>query len=148
MGNKCILVVEDNPDDLELAKIALRASGVGSRPLLARDGQEALDILLDAERREDGDYPAMVLLDLKLPRLDGFGVLRRLRQEARTRHLPVVVMSTSREERDVVECYRLGANSYIQKPLDFERFLDAIHRVERYWLHLNEPPRQEWDVRP
>ena len=148
MGSKCILVVEDNPDDMELAKIALRASGVGGSPLLARDGQEALDILLGTEHREDGGYPAMVLLDLKLPRLDGFAVLRHLRQEERTRHLPVVVMSTSREERDVVECYRLGANSYIQKSLDFERFLDSIHQVGTYWLSLNVPPWQEPGARP
>jgi len=142
MSKKLILVVEDNPDDLELAQIALRESGYDNEALVARDGQEAIDLLFDPARDGDAAYPGVVLLDLKLPRVNGFEVLKRLRQEERTRHLPVVIMSSSREERDLDESYRLGANSYIQKSLDFSKFLDAVQLVGRYWLDLNVLPER------
>jgi CheY-like chemotaxis protein len=142
MSKKLILVVEDNPDDLELAQIALRESGYDNEALVARDGQEAIDLLFDPAREEGAAYPGVILLDLKLPRLNGFEVLKRLRQEDRTRHLPVVIMSSSREERDLDESYRLGANSYIQKSLDFSKFLEAVQLVGRYWLDLNVLPER------
>lgn len=140
MRKRLILLVEDNPDDLELAQIALRESGVESEALVARDGQEAIDILLGERRPGEEAYPGVVLLDLKLPRVNGFEVLKRLRQEELTRYLPVVVMSSSREESDLRESYRLGANSYIQKSLDFSEFLDSVRQVGHYWLGLNVLP--------
>lgn len=142
MGKKMILLVEDNPDDLELAQIALRESGLEKEALVARDGQEAIDLLFDAERQRGESFPGVVLLDLKLPRVSGFEVLKRMREEERTRYLPVVVMSSSREERDLRECYRLGANSYIQKSLDFGEFLESVRLVGHYWLDVNVVPDQ------
>ncbi|HEX8980161.1 MAG TPA: response regulator [Parasulfuritortus sp.] len=140
MRKKQILLVEDNPDDLELAQIALRESGFADDTRVARDGQEALDMLCGPLSDPAADCPDVVLLDLKLPRVNGFEVLKRLRQEARTRYLPVVVMSSSREEQDLLESYRLGANSYIQKSLDFPKFLEAVRLVGHYWLDLNVMP--------
>lgn len=142
MGKKMILLVEDNPDDLELAQIALRESGLEKEALVARDGQEAIDLLFDADRQRGESFPGVVLLDLKLPRVSGFEVLKRMREEERTRYLPVVVMSSSREERDLRECYRLGANSYIQKSLDFGEFLESVRLVGHYWLDVNVVPDQ------
>jgi two-component system response regulator len=140
MARKLILLVEDNPDDLELAQIALRESGFQDDTRVARDGQEALDILCGSPCDPTAGCPDVVLLDLKLPRVNGFDVLRRLRQDERTRYLPVVVMSSSREEQDLVESYRLGANSYIQKSLDFPRFIEAVRTIGHYWLDLNVVP--------
>lgn len=142
MARKLILLVEDNPDDLELAKIALRESGYEDETRVARDGQEALDMLRGAIGDPAFCCPDVVLLDLKLPRVNGFEVLKWLRQEARTRFLPVVVLSSSREERDLVESYRLGANSYIQKSLDFPKFIEAVRTIGHYWLDLNVVPGQ------
>jgi CheY-like chemotaxis protein len=137
---KLILLVEDNPDDLELAQVALRESGFDAEALVARDGQEALDLLCNPQPDPKASYPSVVLLDLKLPRVNGFEVLKRLRQDARTRYLPVVVMSSSREERDVLESYQLGANSYIQKPLDFSKFIEMVRLMGSYWLDSNVVP--------
>jgi two-component system response regulator len=137
MKKKSILLVENNPDDVELARVAFRESGIDCETVVARDGQEALDLLLAGPA---GAQPAVVLLDLKLPRVNGFEVLKRLRAEDSTRYLPVVVLSSSREECDMQVCYRLGANSYIQKPLDFARFAESVKQVALYWLGHNEVP--------
>lgn len=139
MPKKVILLVEDNPDDVELALLALRANGMESETMVARDGQEALDFLL-AYRGPCEDLPEVVLLDLKLPLVDGFEVLRQLRANQATRYLPVVILSSSREERDLIACYELGANSYIQKSLDFSKFTASVRQVSQYWLGLNEVP--------
>ncbi len=142
MERKLILLVEDNPDDLELARIALRESGYEDETLVARDGQEALDMLFDPERGGRGDCLGVVMLDIKLPRVNGFEVLKRLRQDERTQYLPVVVMSSSREQSDLLESYRLGANSYIPKSLDFNQFIEAVRAVGNYWLDINLMPER------
>ena len=140
MDRKLILLVEDNPDDLELARIALRESGYEDETLVARDGQEALDLLFEPERARGSDCPSVVMLDIKLPRVNGFEVLKRLRQDERTQYLPVVVMSSSRDQGDLQESYRLGANSYIPKSLDFNQFIEAVRAVGNYWLDFNLMP--------
>lgn len=139
MPKKVILLVEDNPDDLELALLALQANGMEGEAVVARDGQEALDILLSYHGPCEG-RPEVVLLDLKLPLVDGFEVLRQLRANEATRFLPVVILSSSREERDLNACYELGANSYIQKSLDFSKFTESVRQVGQYWLGLNVVP--------
>lgn len=139
MPKKIILLVEDNPDDLELALLALAANGMESEVVVARDGQEALDFLL-TYRGPCEEIPEVVLLDLKLPLVDGFEVLRQLRANRATRFLPVVILSSSREERDLTACYELGANSYIQKSLNFSAFTESVRQVGQYWLGLNEVP--------
>jgi len=140
-----ILLVEDDPDAVELTLQALRAHRPGSRVQLARDGAEALDFLLcrgsHAQRRGDSD-PTVVLLDLKLPRVDGLEVLRQMRNDVRTRATPVVVLTSSRESPDVARSYELGANSYIVKPVNYEKFHAAIGQISHYWLQLNEPRPQ------
>lgn len=145
MNNRLILLVEDNPDDEELALRAFERGQVGNPIVVARDGVEALDYLFGTgphAGRDSAAMPAMVLLDLKLPRLDGLEVLRRIRSDQRTRYLPVVVLTSSREEQDVVESYSLGANSYVRKPVDFGEFVDAVRHLGMYWLLLNEPPQR------
>lgn len=138
-SNRTILLVDDNPDDVALALRAFSRSPVDSRVVVARDGVEALDYLLGyADGHTARELPAFVLLDLKLPKIDGFGVLRSLRQAKRTELLPVVVLTSSREERDLVASYRLGANSYIRKPVDFDRFQHVVGTLGKYWLDLNE----------
>lgn len=134
-----ILLVEDNPDDEALALRALKKSAIADDLVVARDGVEALDYLLD-KNKSHGDLPALVLLDINLPRLDGLEVLRRLRENAATHSLPVVMLSSSREEHDISSSYEYGCNSYIRKPVDFKKFSDMIVLVERYWLNLNEAP--------
>jgi CheY-like chemotaxis protein len=141
--NKTILLVEDNPDDVELAKRALKKNNIMNEVTLARDGAEALELL---HGRPAGAvpsiHPTVVLLDLKLPKVDGLEVLRRIRADERTRTLPVVVLTSSKEEKDLVESYNLGANSYIRKPVDFTQFTEAVRQLGLYWLLLNEaPPR-------
>ena len=135
-----ILLVEDNPDDLELTQLALRSAKVVNRLVVARDGVEALDLLF----RDGGDgaplRPIVVLLDLKLPRVDGLQVLERIRGDARTRELPVVVLTSSDEEEDRHRSYALHANSYVRKPVDFDRFQAAVRQLGFYWTVLNEPP--------
>lgn len=137
--NRTILLVDDNPDDVALALRAFHRSPVDNRVVVARDGVEALDYLIGGGHdRSLPDLPAFVLLDLKLPKVDGFDVLRRLRQVKRTELLPVVVLTSSREERDLETSYRLGANSYIRKPIDFDRFQHVVKSLGQYWLDLNE----------
>lgn len=134
--NKPILLVEDNPDDVELTLRAFRKSNIVNEIIVARDGEMALDMLFGEKRI----VPAVVLLDLKLPKIDGLEVLRRIRESAETSLLPVVILTSSREENDLLDGYRGGANSYIRKPVDFERFIDAVKTLGVYWLILNEPP--------
>jgi CheY-like chemotaxis protein len=140
-----ILLVEDNPSDLELALRALREEHLCNNVHVARDGAEALDFMFCRERwshRRLDELPRVILLDLKLPLVDGLEVLRQLRADARTRQVPVVVLTSSYEERDVVESYALGVNSYIMKPVDFSQFGDAMRVIGMYWLLLNRPPEQ------
>jgi CheY-like chemotaxis protein len=139
-----ILLVEDNPNDAELTMHALKKAKFGNPLVHVKDGEEALDFVFCrgsfAGRRAD-DKPKVILLDLKLPKVDGLEVLRQIKGDERTRGIPVVVMTSSREERDVVESYQLGVNSYIVKPVDFQKFIDAVERLGFYWLLLNQPPR-------
>jgi two-component system response regulator len=133
-----ILLVEDNPDDVELTLRAFRRNGLRAEIVVARDGIEAEDVLFG----HDGEgSPSLILLDLKLPKLNGLEVLRAIRETRRTAMIPVVVLTSSIEEEDVVAAYRLGANSYIRKPVDFQSFLDVVHQLGMYWLILNEPAR-------
>ena len=140
-----ILLVEDSPNDLELTEHALRASNLANRIHVARDGEEALDFLLCRGAYSDRDRglgPKLVLLDLKLPKVDGLEVLRALREDPRTRLLPVVMMTSSDQETDMVKSYELGVNSYLVKPVDFGEFTAAVSQLGMYWLLLNEsPPR-------
>ena len=129
-----ILLVEDSEDDIELTRRAFRRNNLKNELIVARDGAEALARLLDGDR----DLPEIVLLDLKLPKIDGHEVLRRIRANERTRLLPVVVLTSSNEQRDLVESYSEGANSYVRKPVDFEQFVDAVRQLGLYWLVLNE----------
>jgi len=142
---KIILLVEDNPDDEEMTRVALEQSNIANRLVVARDGVEALDYLLGIGpdgAESSRELPAVVLLDLNLPRIDGLEVLRRMRHHERTRNLPVVVLTSSVEERDVIESYGLGANSYIRKPVEFDEFFEATRQLGLYWLVFNEiPPR-------
>ncbi len=141
MKDKIILLVEDNPDDVALTKRALTKNGIANRLVVATDGDEALSILfppLDAAARTA--LPELVLLDLKLPKVDGLEVLRRVRADERTRLLPVVILTTSREQQDLLQGYGLGANSYVRKPVDFVQFTEAVRQLGLYWLLLNESP--------
>ncbi len=138
-----ILLVEDNPDDVLLTLRAFERSHVANRIVVARDGEEALDFLFATgahAQRDATQVPEVVLLDLKLPKVDGLEVLRRLRGEPATRRLPVVVLTSSKEERDRIASYDLGANSFVRKPVDFEQFADAARQLGLYWLVLNEAP--------
>ena len=137
MSQKTILLVEDNPDDEELAVLAFEQSRIANEMVVVHDGQEALDYLLGPDAKEQ---PQLVLLDLKLPKVDGLEVLRRLRADARTRRLPIVMLTSSREEEDLISSYNLGANSYVRKPVEFARFAEAIRQLQMYWLVLNESP--------
>ena len=143
MKNKVILLVEDNPDDELLTLRALKKNGVLNEVVVARDGVEALDYLFACgshSGRDAGVMPELILLDLKLPRVDGFEVLRRLRSDERTRLLPVVILTSSKEQQDMLEGYGLGANSYVRKPVNFEQFVSAVEQLKLYWLVLNEAP--------
>ncbi len=140
---KVILLVEDNPDDEALTLRALKKNDIQNQVVVARDGAEALDYLFGTgERKGRGpdSSPQLVLLDLKLPRVDGLEVLRRIRANERTRLLPVVILTSSKEQRDLVEGYGRGANSYIRKPVDFGQFVEAVRQLGLYWLVLNESP--------
>jgi two-component system response regulator len=144
VDDKVILLVEDNPDDEALTLRALRKANVRNEVVVARDGVEALDYLFATgphTGRDTSVLPQVVLLDLKLPRLDGLEVLRRLRADARTKVLPVVILTSSNEEEDRVAGYELGANSYVRKPVDFGHFAEAVRQLGLYWLLLNQPPR-------
>ncbi len=139
-----ILLVEDNPHDAELALYALQKHKLANHIEVLRDGAEALDYLFcrgSHTGRHLDDQPKLILLDLKLPKMDGIDVLRELKADPRTQAIPVVMLTSSREERDIVESYRLGVNSYIVKPVDFQRFTDAVRQIGFYWLLLNERAR-------
>ena len=143
MEKKIILLVEDNPDDVELTLRALEQYHVRNEIAVVRDGAEALDYLFATGAYADRDMsamPAVVILDLKLPKLDGLEVLQRLRADKRTKLVPVVVLTSSKEEQDVVNSYKFGANSYVQKPVDFTQFIEAARQLGLYWLVINEPP--------
>lgn len=143
MQNKYILLVEDNPDDELLTLRALKLGNVVNKIVVVRDGVEALDYLFGTgayEGRDVTDLPQVVLLDLKLPKIDGLEVLRLVRADPRTKLLPVVILTSSKEEQDLVRGYSLGANSYIRKPVDFVQFTEAVGQLKLYWLVLNEPP--------
>ena len=138
-----ILLVEDDPRDAKLTFRELGGANLKNKIELARDGEEALDFLFcrgASSHRSMSNPPALVLLDLKLPKVDGLEVLREIRAHPETRAIPVVVLTSSREERDIVESYRLGVNSYIQKPLDFDKFRETIKTLGLYWLVVNQPP--------
>lgn len=138
-----ILLVEDNDDDVELTRRAFARSNLISKLVVVRDGQEALDYLAATGAYADRDptvLPNVVLLDLKLPKINGLEVLRRIRGIDTTRRLPVVILTTSKEEKDILSSYNLGANSYIRKPVDFSQFTDLAHQLGLYWLVLNERP--------
>ncbi len=143
MKNKWILLVEDNADDEELTRRALKKNKIMNELIVARDGAEVLGYLLG-----DGDHaghnkdslPSVILLDLKLPKIDGIEVLRRLRENEKTAHVPVVILTSSEEEQDIAIAYKNGCNSYIRKPVDFVQFNEAVQNLGLYWLMLNEPP--------
>jgi two-component system response regulator len=143
INEKLILLVEDNPDDVLLTERALKKSRIANRLVVAKDGVEALDFLfyrgayanLDRNRN-----PEVVLLDLKLPRIDGLEVLKQIRSNERTRFIPVIILTSSLEEKDLLSGYQLGANSYIRKPVDFNQFVEAVQQLEMYWLVLNQIP--------
>ena len=145
MLNKVIMLVEDNRDDEALALRALKKSNILNEVVVARDGVEALDYLfatgshIDIER---GLVPEVILLDLKLPKLDGLEVLRRIRADERTKLLPVIILTSSKEDQDIISAYDLGANSYVRKPVNFDQFTDAVKQLGLYWLVLNESPQR------
>ena len=130
-----ILLVEDNPNDAELTQRALKKTDLAARVQIARDGAEALEYLFSSRPK-----PRVIFLDLKLPKIDGVEVLRRLRSEENTRSIPVVVLTSSQEERDITECYKLGVNSYVVKPVEFDKFYRAVSDLATYWLILNKSP--------
>jgi len=143
MNEKIILLVEDNPDDEELTLLALKESNIPNEVIVARDGVEALGYLFGTGKwasRAPSQQPQIVLLDLKLPKVSGLEVLQRLRADPRTELIPVVVLTSSSEEEDVFASYRLRANSYVRKPVEFHRFVDAVRQLGIYWLLLNEAP--------
>ena len=142
-NHKVILLIEDNSSDVDLTKRALEKGRIGNELVVARDGKEALDFLWGVGAfagRDVSDLPAVTLLDLKLPKVPGLEVLRRIRADARTRRLPVVILTSSKEQEDLATGYDLGANSYIRKPVDFKRFAEAIEHLGLYWLVWNEAP--------
>lgn len=143
MNEKIILLVEDNPDDIDLTIRAFERNHVKNKVIIAEDGEEALDYLFAKGKYSDRnpeDTPALILLDLKLPKLDGFKVLKEIRENKTTELLPVVILTSSKEEQDVIRGYKNGANSYIRKPVDFEKFFEAVQALGLYWLILNELP--------
>lgn len=150
MASSAILLVEDNPDDEALTLRAFRKNNITNEVVVARDGAEALDYLFASGgySNREAVLPQIVILDLKLPKIDGLEVLRRLRAAPQTKLLPVVILTSSNEERDRLESYGLGANSYVRKPVDFAQFVDAVRQLGLYWLLLNERPPEPNLVRP
>lgn len=143
MTHKMILLVEDNPDDEALTVRALHKNKIANNLVVVRDGVEALDFLFCSgpySERDPNELPEVILLDLKLPKVDGLEVLRQVRANERTRLLPIVILTSSKEEQDLLKSYSFGANSYIRKPVDFSQFVEAIHQLGMYWLVLNEAP--------
>jgi DNA-binding response OmpR family regulator len=143
LEEKIILLVEDNPDDVTLTERALKKSHILNKLIVAKDGVEALDYLFGTGSwagRDMNNMPEIVLLDLKLPKIDGLEVLKRIRANAQTKLLPVVILTSSKEEKDLIDGYSMGANSYIRKPVNFNQFADAVRQLGLYWLVLNERP--------
>lgn len=141
MSRQSILLVEDSSDDVELTLRVLKTHHIANEVVIAQDGEEALRYLFQENQVFSQDLPAVVLLDLKMPKVGGLDVLRRIRAEPRTKQLPVVVMTTSCEERDILASYELGANSFVRKPVEFEEFEQAVRFLGLYWLILNVPPK-------
>ena len=143
---KTILLIEDNPDDVVLTLRAFKKNNIANDVVVAGDGLEALDYLFGTGKYKERDIsikPALILLDLKLPKMDGLKVLERMRADERTKLLPVVILTSSKEEQDIIGSYSLGANSYIRKPVDFNKFVEAVKHLQLYWLVMNELPPQE-----
>ncbi len=139
-----ILLVEDNPNDVELTLRALKKHNLANKVYVVKDGAEALEFIFGIgayAKRDINNRPKVILLDLKLPKVDGLEILRRIKSDERTKTIPVVVLTSSTEEKDIVESYKLGVNSYITKPVDFDKFLNAVSQLSLYWLLLNQPPR-------
>jgi len=140
-----ILLVEDNPQDAELTLRALKRHNISNRILVVKDGAEALDFIFGTGKYSDRDlsnHPKVILLDLKLPKINGLEVLRKIKADDRTKVIPVVILTSSKEERDIVEGYRLGVNSYIVKPVEFDEFAKAVTELGLYWLLINQPPKE------
>ena len=145
---KIILLAEDNPDDVILTQRAFKKSNLLNELIIVKDGEEALDYLFAKGKYKDRDknvMPELILLDLKMPKLDGLQVLKRIREDKRIKHLPVVILTTSKEENDIVNSYCLGANSYITKPVDFDQFTEAVKQLGLYWLVLNQTAKLHCD---
>jgi CheY-like chemotaxis protein len=144
--DETILLVEDNPDDVELTMRALRKNNIANKVVVACDGVEALDYLFFTGKHVTRDpqvNPRLILLDLKMPRMDGLQVLARLRADERTKLVPTVILTSSKEEQDLISGYKCGANSYVRKPVDFNKFVEAVHQIGLYWLLINESPVQD-----
>jgi two-component system response regulator len=144
--DETILLVEDNPDDVELTRRAFHKNKIANNLDVVGDGVEALDYLFCQGKyanRDTGDMPKLILLDLKLPKMDGLQVLERLRADERTKLTPVVILTSSKEEQDLLNSYKSGANSYVRKPVDFNKFVEAVHNIGLYWLLINESPYQQ-----
>jgi two-component system response regulator len=144
--DETILLVEDNPDDVELTMRALRKNNIANKVVVACDGVEALDYLFCTGKHATRDpqvNPRLILLDLRMPRMDGLQVLARLRADERTKLVPTVILTSSKEEQDLISGYKCGANSYVRKPVDFNKFVEAVHQIGLYWLLINESPEQE-----
>ncbi len=143
MDRTTILLIEDNPDDVELTLHAFQKNHMANDVVVASDGAEGLDYLFGTGKyagRDAEEFPALILLDLQLPKIGGLEVLRRVREDERTKRIPVVIMTTSDEEEDIVNGYNGGANSYLRKPVDFTEFMNAVKQLEMYWMVLNTPP--------
>ncbi len=138
MKKRCVLLVEDNPDDIELTKRAFKKSNIANDLAIARDGAEAIEVLFE----KGEEPPALILLDLKLPKINGLEVLRKIKSSESTKLIPVVILTSSKEEMDVINGYKLGCNSYIRKPVDFIQFAEAVNQLGLYWLLLNELPER------
>ncbi len=142
-NNKRILLVEDNPDDVELTLRAFKKNNIMNEVVVKRDGAEALDFFFGKNGvagKETNGMPSVILLDLKLPKIDGIEVLKKLRSDGRTKLIPIVILTSSKEQKDLIDSYNLGANSYIRKPVDFNHFAEAVKQLGLYWLILNEAP--------
>ncbi|HVL38963.1 MAG TPA: response regulator [Fimbriimonadaceae bacterium] len=135
-----VLLVEDNPDDEKITLRALKQSDVPHTVTVARDGAEALEVLFAGDGDDAGETPSLVLLDLKLPKVGGLEILQRMRAEPQTKRIPVVILTSSDEEKDLLQSYNIGANSYIRKPVDYDQYMETIKKLGLYWLTMNKPP--------